>query len=167
MKNNAVHDFILASQDNLRIAATVGDAWPEARDKLVIGFLERLNSRLMKNLRGWESEIRGNFQERYSGISFWKRGWECYWLSLQVQEFGEKMVFGVMREKETIGKRPFNEELFNAIPQTGTRNAWWEVMIKMRSPAADWRKPEVLCACTRMTTFCKRWGADSRRSQDQ
>src|SRR5258708_890840 len=120
MKNSAVHDFILASQDNVRIAATVGDAWPEARDKLVTGFLERLNSRLMKNLTGWESEIDGSFQQRYSGISFWKPGWDDYWLCLQAQEFGERMVFGVMRDKEGIGKRPFNDELFNAIVQTGT-----------------------------------------------
>lgn len=144
MTNDAVHDFILASQANLRIAAAVGDAWPEVRDKIVNGFLERLNLQLMEKLKGWESEIDGSLQKRYPGASFRKRGWEHYWLCLQAQEYGETVVFGVIREKETLGKRPFNDELFNAIPQTGTRNAWWEVMIKMRSPAANWRKPEVL-----------------------
>lgn len=144
MTNDAVHDFILANQDNLRVAAAVCDVWPEVRDSVVIGFLDRLNSRLMDNLKGWESEIDGSLQQKYSGACFRKRGWENYWLCLQAQEFGERIVFGVMREKETIGKRPFNDELFDAIPQTGTRNAWWEVMIKMRSPAADWRKPDVL-----------------------
>lgn len=144
MKNSAVHDFILASQDNLRIAATVGDAWPEAREKLILGFLERLNSRLMKSLKGWVSELDGDFQQKYAASSFWKPGWDEYWISLESQEFGEQMVFGVMRDKDSIGKRPFIDELFNAIPQTGSRKAWWEVIIKMRSPAADWRKPEVL-----------------------
>jgi hypothetical protein len=152
MKNSPVHDFILANKDNLRIAAAVGDAWPEAREKLAYGFLKRLNTRLMKELNGWESEplVEGHehsgfFQKKCYGLPFFKPTWKDeYWLMLEPADRGEKILFGVRRAKESIGKRPFSDEMFNAIPQYGTRNADWEVKIQMLSPAADWRKPEVL-----------------------
>ena len=57
------------------------------------------------------------------------------------------MVIGVYREKETIGNRPFCDELRRAVKEgfpSATINGWWEARIPLESPAADWRKPEVL-----------------------
>jgi hypothetical protein len=150
MKTEPIQDYILKSEHNLRIATAVGEAWPEAREKLVADFLDRLDTRLKRKLKGWEFERLGGrfFVDAYSGYYFWKPAWEGqYGLGLQGNEYGERMVFGVYREKERIGKRPFSEELFNAIvtlhPSART-HAWWEARMTMSSPAPDWRKPEVL-----------------------
>src|SRR5262245_40875262 len=113
MANNPVHDFILASQDNLRIAAAVESAWPEARQKLVDGFVGRLNSALMKKFKGWkwfEPETScGFFVDQWPGEYWYKPEWEeQYSLCLAAHEFGAKMVFGILREQdfERIKKRP-------------------------------------------------------------
>lgn len=150
MKPEPIQDYILKSERNLGIAAAVGEAWPEAREKLFAGFLDRLDMRLMKRLKGWKWERSGGrfFLDAYPGYYFWKPAWEGqYGLGLQCNEYGERMVFGVYREKDRIGKRPFCEELLSAIatlhPSART-HSWWEARMTMRSPAADWRKPEVL-----------------------
>lgn len=67
MNNESIQDYILKSEHNLGIAAAVSDAWPEAREKLVSGFLGRLDSHLKKKLKGWKSELCGGrfFVEAY------------------------------------------------------------------------------------------------------
>ena len=37
MKTDPIEDYILKSEHNLRIAAAVGEAWPDARERLVSG----------------------------------------------------------------------------------------------------------------------------------
>jgi hypothetical protein len=49
-----IEKYILKNKDNLRIAATVGEAWPEVMEKLAGGFLDQLDSRLMRKLKGWK-----------------------------------------------------------------------------------------------------------------
>jgi hypothetical protein len=50
MKTDPIQDYILKSEQNLRIAASVGEAWPDAREKLVSAFLDRLDTRLKRKL---------------------------------------------------------------------------------------------------------------------
>ncbi len=159
MKTEPIQDYILKSEHNLRIAAVVGDAWPEAREQLVSGFLDRLDTRLKRKLTGWKSERWGGrfFAESYPGYYFWKPAWEDqYYLCLECNEYGQRMIFGVMREKDLIGKRPFSEELLDAVRKvqpSARTHSWWEARITMRAPAADWRKPEVLWQLHKDTKF--------------
>lgn len=113
MKTNPIQDYILKSEHNLRIAAAVGEAWPDAREKLVSAFLDRLDTRLKRKWKGWEFERqRGRFfVDAYPVYYFWKPAWEGqYALGLQCHEYGERMIFGVTREKARIENRPFSEE---------------------------------------------------------
>jgi hypothetical protein len=80
---------------------------------------------------------------------YWKPAWEdLYYLRLRCHEYGQRMIFGVSREKNRAGEKPpASEELLNAVRkvQPSARiNPWWAVRIIMRTPAADWRKPGVL-----------------------
>ena len=161
MSAETVQNFILKNRDNLRIAATVGEAWPDAREKLVSAFLDRLDARLKRKLRGWEFSRWGGrfFVDAYPGDYFWKPAWAGqYGLGLQCDEYGARMIFGVYREKESIGKRPNSEKLLSAVatlhPSSRT-NAWWEARITMRSPAADWREPAVLWRMHKDAKFLK------------
>jgi hypothetical protein len=150
MKNEPVQDYILKSERNLAVAAAVGEAWPQVRGKLVSAFLDRLDSRLKKKLKGWKSEQDGEgfFNKPYPGYYIGKPAWNGqYWIRLECYEYGNKMVFGVAREHSIIGKRPHCEELFATMKDINpsvTSHKWWEARTTMRSPAPDWRKPEVL-----------------------
>ena len=60
---------------------------------------------------------------------------------------GEQIIFGVVREKQRIGKQPLSEELLNAVRNvqpSARMDSWWAARITMSAPVADWRKPEVL-----------------------
>ena len=150
MKIDPIHKFILKNKDNLRIAATVGDAWPEVRRQISADFIGRLENKLKKKLKGWNFEVCDGsfFVTEYAGYYFWKPAWENqYSLGLQLLSKGEKAIFGVLREKDHIGNRKPSDKLFNAIARvhnSAERNSWWEAWMKMESPAPDWRKPKVL-----------------------
>jgi hypothetical protein len=150
MKSDPIQDYILKNKRNLGIAAAVGEVWPEARGELVSGFLDRLDTPLKKKLKGWQSMQQGEtfFIEAYAGYYIWKPAWKNqYSIGLQCNEYGKSMVFGVERELDYLGKRPHCEELFAAVKEvhpSASTHAWWEARMTMRSPASDWRKPEVL-----------------------
>lgn len=155
-----IQEFCLMSESNLRIASAVGDAWPEARGKLVTGFLDRLNGGLMKKLKGWQSthdEGVAFFNKPYPGYWLWKPAWkDQYSIRLECFDYGKKMVFGVGRAAHFIGKRPPCQDLFDAFQQahaSATAHKWWEARTIMRSPAPDWRKPEVLWRMHRDDAF--------------
>jgi hypothetical protein len=150
MKTEPIQDYILKSEQNLRIASAVGEAWPDAREKLVSAFFDRLDIRLKRKLNGWKFERWGGhfFVAAYPAYYFWKPAWEDqYYLALQSYDYGQRMIFGVQREKNRIGKRPFSEQLLDAVrevqPSAGI-DSWWAVRITLSVPAPDWRKPEVL-----------------------
>jgi hypothetical protein len=148
MKTDTIEDYILKNEHNLRIAAAVGEAWPEARDRLVSAFLDRLDTRLKRKLKGWEFARAGRFFiDAYPGYYFWKPTWKRYNLGLQCHEYGARMLFGVEIEQKYVGKTPVSEDLLEAVRKlqpSARANAWWAVRIVMRTPAPDWRKPEVL-----------------------
>ena len=149
MKNDPIQDFIMASEKNLTIAAAVSEAWPESKEILISGFLKRLGLRLIKQLKGWKFDIGGRFFiESHPSFSFWKRAWENqYWIILQSNNYGEKMLFGVGRDEIQIAKRPFCAEVLDVVRTlhpSARSTKWYEAQVTMRSPAADWRKAEVL-----------------------
>lgn len=149
MTNDSIEDFILKSERNFHVAAAVGDAWPAARARIVSGFLDRLDLRLKRRLKGWLSSREGGvfFVDPYPGYYLWKPRWKNYCVALQCHEFGKRTVFGVTRERDRLGKRPFCQDLFSAVTglhPSARQVAWWEAIITMRSPADDWRAPDVL-----------------------
>lgn len=149
MSTEPVENFILSSEDNLKIAAAVADAWPQARKILVTDFLKRLEAAWGKKLKGWNCRIDGNFfTDPYADFLFWKPQWEeQYCVTLECHDYGNGMMFGLTRDEDQIKGRPFSSELLAAIstafPSARSRT-WWEANIKMQTPAKDWRKPEVL-----------------------
>ena len=150
MKSNSIQDYILKNKRNLAVAAATADAWPEAREKVVSGFLDRLDARLKKKLKGWKSDRYGGrfFVDPYPGYTVWKPAWKNqYCVEFERRENENIMVIGVSRDLDHIGKRDHCEELAAAIREiqpSATTHQWWEARITLRSPAVDWSKPEVL-----------------------
>lgn len=149
MNTESIQDYIIETEQNLRIAAAVSEAWPEARQKLVQRFLSRLENRLKSELNDWEFDQDGTiYSDDYATFDFWKPAWrDQYGLSLQWGSYGKEMVFGVYREKEKIGNRQFSSELLQAIKKQyswATTNPWFEARIRMKNPASDWSSPEIL-----------------------
>ncbi len=150
MSTDPVQEFILKNEHNLRIAATVGEAWPEIRAQIVAGFLDRLETRLKGKLKGWQFGTANGafFVAAYAGYYFGKPAWsDEYGLALQADEYGNRMTIGVYRDKDRIFKRRFSAELLNAISKlypTAHTTSWWEARIFIQSPAADWHEPAVL-----------------------
>lgn len=146
-----IEKYILKNKDNLRIAATVGEAWPEVMEKLAGGFLDQLDSRLMRKLKGWKfARWERFFIDSYPEYDFWKPAWnEQYYVTLQFNDYGREMNIGLMRDESQkhISKRPRCAEVIAAVRKyfpSASERTWWEARIPMSSPAADWRGPEVL-----------------------
>jgi hypothetical protein len=151
MTTKPIQKFIVESEENLHIAEAVAEALPNARHQLAVDFLARLDARLKEGFPGWKSEnYETFFCDRYATYYFWKPEWAGqYGLCLQFGEYGKVMVYGVYREKEKIGNRPFCDELMRAVKavevyRRAETNIWWDAVIHMDSPAENWRKPEVL-----------------------
>jgi len=148
--NDAVQKYILKSERNLGIAAAVGEAWPQARRALLLGFIDRLDSRLKKKLKGWHSwhDAGDFFLKSYPGYDIWKPAWEDqYSIRLECNYYGTRMVLGLARELNNLGKRPHCADLFEVFKRehsAAISHKWWEARITLQSPAPDWRKPEVL-----------------------
>ena len=110
VNRDPVQDYILENEDNLRIAAAVSDAWPQAGEKLVQDFLDRLRSRLEKELKGWQFDRWGRcLTDSNVGFYFWKSAWkEEYYVILQFFDQGQDLRFGLQRDEnqEHIKKRP-------------------------------------------------------------
>ncbi len=149
MNTKPIEELIIQSEENFRIAEAVVSALPGARHRLAVGFLARLDTRLKTNLQGWKSENPQTFfTDRGPCYSIWKPAWAGqYGLSLQFGDYGKKMRFGLYREIDQIGERPFCEELMNAVKDAfphAVAEGWWEALILMESPAEDWSKMEIL-----------------------
>ena len=151
VNSDPVQDYILENEDNLRIAAAVTEAWPEAKEKLVSGFLDRLRSRLEEKLKGWKFDRwRRCMIDSNASFYFSKPLWkEEYTVFLAFFSQGQDVQFGVGRDadQEHIKKRPYIAELLPAVKEsrpTASNKAWCEAAVTMRSPAADWHDPKVL-----------------------
>lgn len=149
MKGNPVHDYILQSERNLQIASAVSEALPEAKEKLVFGFLTRLGSYLIEQLQGWKYAIEGRFFiDQWPCFNVFKPNWgNDYGITLQCWGFGEKMLLGVTRDEKNKSIPPVCGEVLSAVKTlhpSAKSEKWWEAQVTIRSPAGDWRKPDVL-----------------------
>lgn len=66
-----VRDFILESDENLRAASAVFDAYPNARDAVVAGFLETLRSRIADELADTGLKIGCSFEDKPAKDGVW------------------------------------------------------------------------------------------------
>lgn len=152
MITDGIEKCILKNENNFRIGAAVIAVWPKVTQRIVTGFLARLETRLKKELKGWQfSQYEHFIEDRWASFDFCKAAWaDEYGVGLQAGEYGSEMVFGVWRhhEKDKMTKRPFCDELLGAIvneyPTAKVRKPWWEAWVFMQLPASDWRKPDVL-----------------------
>jgi hypothetical protein len=134
----------------LRIAATVSEAWPEAKARIVSDFLRQLGDSLTKKRKGWRTGIDNGhfFLDPWPSFEFYKPEWGTdYSLTLQCGRYGEIMLFGVTRDENKVPGLELCSEILEAVrklyPAAKTAK-WWEALISLRSPSPDWRKPEIL-----------------------
>ena len=153
MITDGIEKCILKNENNFRIGAAVIAVWPKVTQRIVTGFLARLETRLKKELKEWQfSQNSGHFFESRNGsFDFCKPAWaDEYSLGLQAEGHGSQMVFGVWRRHDIdrIRKRAFSNELLGAIvknyPTAKLAGEWWEARVFMQSPASDWRNLDVL-----------------------
>jgi hypothetical protein len=158
MKTNPIQDYILKNERNVAIAAAVGEAWPEARAKIVAGFIDRLDARLKRKLKGWESERwQGEFfVDQWPGYSIEKPAWKYRSVAIQCGRYGDELVLGIVRETDDTRKVPLHAPLLSAVQKvfpSAKSSSWWEAKARLNSPAPDWRKPEVLWRMHTEKTF--------------
>jgi hypothetical protein len=158
MNTEHIQDYILVNQKNLAVAAAVVVAWPDARERIVSGFLGRLQLQLTAELKGWkfgrESTI---YVDEYATYYFLKPEWAGdYGLKLQWGKYGVEMVLGVYWVREKVGKRPHCDDLLCAVKEkfpSAKSNPWYEARVEMKTPASDWRSPEIMWRMHTDATF--------------
>jgi hypothetical protein len=108
--------------------------WPEIRGQIVVGFLDPLETRLKRQLKGWQFDATSGvrfFETNYMGYHFGKPAWsDDYGIALQADDYGRRMVIGVWRNKPRVGKRRFSDELLEAmkaIYQTAKPDVLWRM----------------------------------------
>jgi len=148
LKNDPIQEYILKNEHNLRIAVAVGEAWQAARGVIVSNFLTNLDTRLKRDLRGWESSRYGEFfVSKYPSYYVKDPRSKFYSIGLQAGEYGASMAIGICREAESSSKRPLSPDLLSAVQSihpSARAEPWWEAKVRMNSPDSDWRKPEIL-----------------------
>lgn len=149
MSNDGIQSFILKSAENLRIAAAVHEAWPEVRHRIGSGFLSRLERHLAAALPGWKPLVwERYFIDQWACFYWFKPGWTSqYYVALQASQFGEVMELGIQRDQDEISSRPHDERVLDIVRRlhpSARQAAWWEAKVLLRSPASDWRSPEIL-----------------------
>lgn len=157
MKADPLQEFILKDEQNFRIAAAISEAWPDARNRLATAFLERLTTKLLQELPGWQTETWETcFEHPYASFCLYKPTWEFYWIELQLTDYGEKTRLGIVRYEDLISDRPLTPEVLETVRKlfpSAKSGKWWEAVMILRSPATDWRPPEVLWRMHSDTSF--------------
>jgi hypothetical protein len=148
MKTEPIQEFILKDEQNLRIAVAVSEAWPKVRSRITTTFLDRLTTKLVNELPRWATETWETcFEHRYASFQLYKPTWEYYWVNLQFRDWGQNVRLGIEREESLVSDRPFSSDILEAVRKfypSATQAKWWEASFVLRSPATDWRAPEVL-----------------------
>jgi hypothetical protein len=148
VNTKSIQNFILQSKENFRIAAAVAETWPEARKQLIYSFLDRLETRLTKKLKGWKPWREGNFFKTTAGYYITKPEWgESYWIGFECWPDGSRIDICIYWETDNIRKQAI-AELLTALqtryPSAKSHPGWRCVYAMLRSPASDWSKPDVL-----------------------
>ena len=148
-KAEPIRDYILKDKETFGIAAEVATAWRQAREQIVTKFLEKLDFRLKRKLKGWQSEPFGGqfFEDPYPGYYIWNKQWKHHSVGFQCAEYGGRMDIGVSRDTDNARKLPFHPPVLVAIQGIlpGSKSySWWEARAPMHSPEPDWRTPEAL-----------------------
>lgn len=158
MKTNPIQNYILKSERNLRIAFAVNKALPEVRKRMVQDFLDRLDFRLKKMLKGWDSKRCGGdfFVDEHPWFQISKAAWKHRSIVLMFGNYGKKMSIGIFRETGDTREIPLYAPLLRAVQMihpSAKSYEWWEAWVALHSPASDWSKPEVLCRMFRDAKF--------------
>jgi len=151
MKTDPLQDFILKDEQNLRTAVAVSEAWPDVRSRLTKDFLDKLTTQILNLLPGFttdSSESNGTwFNDKSAEFLLDKQTWEFYFVDLHFAEFGQNMRLGIVREEKlVVSKRPFSPEILETVRKlepSAKQAKWWEAVFALRSPATNWRTPEV------------------------
>jgi hypothetical protein len=148
VNTKSIQNFILQSEENFRIAAAVAQAWPEARRQLMSSFLDRLETRLRRKLKGWKTFRDPNFFKTYAGYYITKTEWgESYWIGFECYPNLRQIDIGIMWETGNIRKQAPTEllpALQTIYPSAKYIPAHRWVYAMLRSPEPDWSKPDVL-----------------------
>jgi hypothetical protein len=149
MKTDPIRDYILKSERNLGIARAVAESWPAVRSAIVAGFIDRLDARLKRKLKDWESGCCDGcfFVDAWAGYYIWKPAWKNRAIGIQCGRYGEKMLLGVVRETNNTKAVPRHTPLLSAVQAvfpSAKAQTWWEASVRLKWPGADWRETQVL-----------------------
>jgi hypothetical protein len=124
-----------------------------ARDALIADFFARV-TKILKNQRrfqSWEMNYGGGFFiERYAAYRLRKKAWTSkYDIRIEAYEYGNRMIYGVWRDKDQLPRVERNSALLQTvrekIPGVKLRSRdYFEAEITMDYPEPDWRRPKVL-----------------------
>jgi hypothetical protein len=150
--------FVLESERNLQVAEAAFSCFQDARNEIVAGFCQRLGTKLTKRLIGWKCEYRYPFfTDEYGAFDVWKPRWkDQYHLRLEAWKYGNRMIYGIWRDEDNIGRRAFTGEILTQVrkahPSAKARK-YYEAEVTLRSPEADWRPVQVLWRMHRDRSF--------------
>lgn len=79
-----------------------------------------------------------NLKERYSGVYFYKSGWELASIAFGFQSYSNILLYGVLVEKPDEFPAELREELVNAKPSDSKTSEWWPIHRLFESPFNNW-----------------------------
>jgi hypothetical protein len=126
-----VTDFMLECESNLVIAHAVHAHYIEARASVLQGFFSRLRNELSTRLDGWKFQYEPEFfTAQYGTFMFCKPKWDWnYAILVEAYDRGKKMVYGVWRNEDMLGKVPRSSQLLAAVRaqlKQATSRKWYE-----------------------------------------
>ena len=148
-----VKKFIAESRENLEIATAVHKHYEDAREIIVSDFFASVSKLLKarKRFLNWETAYDGGFfTEQFPSYRLFKKSWKKkYDIRIEAWQRGDRMIYGVWRNKELLGRVNRNSELFLAVRRKLPRarlkaRDYFEAEIWMDSPEPDWRRPKAL-----------------------
>jgi hypothetical protein len=163
-----VKGFMTESRRNVEVATAVYNEYKGAREIIVKDFFTRVSKLLKrsKKFQSWETEYDGDFfNEEYSAYRLRKKSWrEKYDIRIEAWRFGDRMIYGVWRDKEQLDRVNRSNALLQAIRQKlpGAKlkaRDYYEAEITMDFPEPDWRQPKVLWRMVNDERFAMEVGA--------
>lgn len=146
-----VKQFMVGGKINVEIATAVYNEYEKVRETIIKAFFERVTKLLksQKRFLSWQISYEGDFfVEEYAAYRLHKKTWKNrYDVRIEAWKYGERMNYGVWRDKKMLSRVEPNSSLLQAVrlklPRAKARD-YFEAEIRMDFPEPDWRQPKVI-----------------------
>jgi hypothetical protein len=147
----AIKQFMIAGKTNVEIATAVYNEYEAVRESIINDFFDRVTKSLkrQKKFQSWQMSYDGGFfVEEYAAYRLHKKIWKNrYDVRIEAWKYGERMNYGVWRDKTLLSRVERNSALLQAVRQKLPRakaRDYFEAEIWMDFPEPDWRQPKVI-----------------------